>query len=162
MAETPSGYFPSIWFQWDVRVVRRFKTDIRTARSFRQQRRKVVDRKFRSILGTSADLTVADQKILHDFFDRAPEALWPHVSNTERLNRAIAVAELRGPAEDLTLVDDLELGDYHLWHATRGDLLERLGRIDEAMQAFEQARDRTDHAAEQAFLEGRIAALVLH
>lgn len=79
-----------------------------------------------------------------------------------RLNRAIAVAEIDGPAAGLALVEALPLGDYHLLHATRGDFLERLGRIDEARAAFEQAIGRTDNAAEQALLRARIDALVVH
>ena len=48
------------------------------------------------------------------------------------LNRAIAVAELDGPAVALAEVDRLDLATYHLWHATRADLLRRLGRSAEA------------------------------
>src|SRR5207244_7626621 len=44
------------------------------------------------------------------------------------LNRAIAVGEVRGPAAALELVDELDLDGYHAFHATRADLLARLGR----------------------------------
>ena len=71
------------------------------------------------------------------------------------MNRAIAVAEVAGPAAALALVDQLPLEEYHLFHATRADLLERLGREDEAAAAFEQARSRTTNAAEQRFLDER-------
>ncbi|MFI6052521.1 RNA polymerase sigma factor [Streptomyces violascens] len=73
------------------------------------------------------------------------------------LNRAIAVAETDGPAEALTLVDALALDSYHLFHATRADLLRRLGRPEEAAIAYREALDRTGNAAERAFLEQRLA-----
>ena len=48
------------------------------------------------------------------------------------LNRAIAVAELDGPAPALAILDQLDLDNYHLYHAARADLLQRLGRFDDA------------------------------
>jgi RNA polymerase sigma-70 factor, ECF subfamily len=73
------------------------------------------------------------------------------------LNRAVAVAELRGPAEALALVAALDLGTYYLFHAIRADLLHRLQRPDEAKAAWQAALDLTDNAAEQAFLRHRLA-----
>ncbi|TDV43599.1 RNA polymerase sigma factor [Actinophytocola oryzae] len=55
------------------------------------------------------------------------------------LNRAVAVAEVAGPARALTLVESLDLDRYHLYHSVRGNLLARLGRAAEATVAFEQA-----------------------
>ncbi|HEY4018018.1 MAG TPA: RNA polymerase sigma factor [Pseudonocardiaceae bacterium] len=75
------------------------------------------------------------------------------------LNRAVAVAELDGPADALTIVDELDLDNYHLHHAIRADLLRRLGRTAEAAQAYRAAIDRTDNAAEQAHLRRRLAEL---
>ena len=73
------------------------------------------------------------------------------------LNRAIAVAETDGPAKALALVDALALDSYHLFHATRADLLRRLGRREEAATAYRQALGRTGNAAERALLERRLA-----
>jgi RNA polymerase sigma-70 factor, ECF subfamily len=75
------------------------------------------------------------------------------------LNRAVAVAEVEGPAAALALVDGLELDGYGLFHAIRADLLRRLGRDAEAAQAYEAAIARTENAAERAFLERRRRAL---
>src|SRR5207247_9981847 len=55
------------------------------------------------------------------------------------LNRAIAIGEVHGAAAALTLVDELELDNYHLFHATRADVLTRLGRESEASDSDERA-----------------------
>jgi RNA polymerase sigma-70 factor (ECF subfamily) len=68
------------------------------------------------------------------------------------LNRAVAVAEVEGPDAALTLVDRLDLGGYHLFHAIRADLLRRLGRNAEAALAYEAAIARTENATERDFL----------
>jgi RNA polymerase sigma-70 factor (ECF subfamily) len=68
------------------------------------------------------------------------------------LNRAVAVAELDGPAAALALVDELDLDRYYLFHAIRADLLRRLGRRAEADAAYDTAIARTGNAAERAYL----------
>ncbi len=75
------------------------------------------------------------------------------------LNRAVALAEVEGPAAGLAAVDVLELGSYYLFHAVRADLLRRLGRNKEAVAAYRAAQERTNNAAERDFLEGRVRAL---
>jgi RNA polymerase sigma-70 factor, ECF subfamily len=69
-----------------------------------------------------------------------------------RLNRAIAVAELDGPEVALAEVDRLPLDGYHLFHATRAELLRRLGRSDQARAAYGRAIELAANAAEQAYL----------
>ena len=73
------------------------------------------------------------------------------------LNRAIAVAELDGPTVALAAVDRLddELGGYHAYHATRADLLRRLGRSSESRAAYDRAIDLAGNTAETAFLTRR-------
>src|SRR6266700_8309559 len=68
------------------------------------------------------------------------------------LNRAVAVAELDGPAAALALVDDLDLDRYYLFHAIRADLLRRLGRRAEADAAYDTAIARSGNEAERAHL----------
>jgi RNA polymerase sigma-70 factor, ECF subfamily len=77
------------------------------------------------------------------------------------LNHAVAAAEARGAGVGLAYVDALEdsLGDYHLFHAARGALLRRLGRDGGAVDAYRRARALTANAAEQAFLDARLAEL---
>ena len=71
------------------------------------------------------------------------------------LNRAVAVAELEGPDAALSLVDELNLDGYRLFHAVRADLLRRLSRADEARAAYDAAIALTSNAVECAFLEDR-------
>ena len=71
------------------------------------------------------------------------------------LNRAVAVAEVDGPAAALAIVDALELDSYYLLHSIRAELLARLGRRAEATAEFDAAMARTDAAAQQALLRRR-------
>jgi RNA polymerase sigma-70 factor (ECF subfamily) len=68
------------------------------------------------------------------------------------LNRTVAVAEVDGPAAALAIVDDLDLGNYYLYHAIRADLLRRLGRRAEAAAGYQAAIDRSQNEAEREFL----------
>ena len=74
------------------------------------------------------------------------------------LNRAVALAEVAGPAAALDTVDQLDLADYHLYHATRADLLRRLGREDEARAAYDEAIALAENTAERTFLASRRTA----
>ncbi len=75
------------------------------------------------------------------------------------LNRAVAVAELDGPQVGLELIRELPLDHYYLYHAIRADLLRRLGYTDQAEVAYLAAIERTDNAAEIAFMKERISAI---
>jgi RNA polymerase sigma-70 factor (ECF subfamily) len=79
------------------------------------------------------------------------------------LNRAVAIAMADGPAAGLALVDVLAQGgaldDYHLLHATRADLLRRLGHDSEAAAAYERALTLTANETERRFLAARLAEL---
>jgi RNA polymerase sigma-70 factor (ECF subfamily) len=73
------------------------------------------------------------------------------------LNRAIAVAELDGPEVGLASVNGLQdaLAGYHAFHATRADLLRRLGRDEEARAAYDAAIELAGNTAETAYLTRR-------
>nr|WP_026257660.1 DUF6596 domain-containing protein [Actinopolymorpha alba] len=73
------------------------------------------------------------------------------------LNRAIAVAELDGPEVALAAVDRLEdtLAGYHAYHATRADLLRRLGRSQDSRAAYDKAIELAGNTAETAYLTRR-------
>jgi RNA polymerase sigma-70 factor, ECF subfamily len=77
------------------------------------------------------------------------------------LNRAVAIAMAHGPEQGLALVEELAAGGaldgYHLFHATRADLLRQLGRPAEAAAAYRQALALTGNPAERSFLTRRLA-----
>jgi RNA polymerase sigma-70 factor (ECF subfamily) len=75
------------------------------------------------------------------------------------LNRAVAVAESEGSEEALRLVDELSLDEYQYFHSTRGELLRRLDRRDEARAAYERALELAVSNAERRFLEKRLREL---
>jgi RNA polymerase sigma-70 factor (ECF subfamily) len=88
------------------------------------------------------------------------ELSWITGSPVVELNRAVAVAEARGPSAGLEIVDGLtDLGDYRYLHATRGELLRRLGRVDEARVSFTRALELVHDEAERRLLERRLAEL---
>jgi len=80
------------------------------------------------------------------------QLLWLAPTPVVALNRAVAVGEVRGPAAALALVEELDLDGYHLFHATRADLLRRLGRHREAEAAYQQAAALAPTDAERDFL----------
>jgi RNA polymerase sigma-70 factor, ECF subfamily len=80
-----------------------------------------------------------------------------------KLNRAVAVAMRDGPASGLEIIERIvkrgELTEYHLAHAARADLLRRLGRVPEAIDAYERALSLNTQEPERRFLSRRIAEL---
>ncbi|WFE40683.1 sigma-70 family RNA polymerase sigma factor [Micromonospora sp. WMMD998] len=87
-------------------------------------------------------------------------ALYDHLlvcapSPVVALNRAVALAEVGGPAAALVEVDRLDLRGYHPWHAVRADLLRRLDRPVEARAAYDAAIAGTGNEAEREFFRRR-------
>ena len=77
------------------------------------------------------------------------------------LNRAIAIAEIEGPEAGLRIIDQLSprLGDFRYLHSTKAELSRRLGRIDEAREAYLRAKFLTHDGIERRFLERRLTEL---
>ncbi len=75
------------------------------------------------------------------------------------LNRAIAVAELDGPAAGLAVLDRLQLDQYRYFHSARAELLRRAGRGDEARDAYQRALDLAQTEAERRSLQNQLARL---
>ena len=112
---------------------------------------------------------------LHDTAATAEATDWPQIaalynrladlapSPVVELNRAVAVAMVEGPAAGLAVVDRLtaagQLDGYPYLHATRADLLRRLGRTGEAAAAYRKAHELTANAPERSFLERRIGEM---
>jgi RNA polymerase sigma-70 factor, ECF subfamily len=80
-------------------------------------------------------------------------------SPVAELNRAVAIAEAGEVEAALTLVERLDLDDYHYLHAARAELLRRLDRIDGARAAYDRALELVHSDAERRFLERRLAEL---
>jgi RNA polymerase sigma-70 factor (ECF subfamily) len=75
------------------------------------------------------------------------------------LNRAVAVAEAGSPEAALRIVEALSLDEYQYLHSTRGELLRRLGRTEEAREAFQRALNLAGSEPERRFLGRRLAEL---
>jgi RNA polymerase sigma-70 factor (ECF subfamily) len=75
------------------------------------------------------------------------------------LSRGVAVAETEGPEAGLDIVDRVDLSDYRYLHSTRGELLRRLGRTEEARDAYGRALALAHDDAERRLLERRLAEL---
>jgi RNA polymerase sigma-70 factor (ECF subfamily) len=101
-----------------------------------------------------------DWQELVGLYDQLGE-VWP--SPVVTLNRAVAIGFAAGPAAGLAALDELaeepQLATYGYLAASRADFLRRLGRLDEARLAYEEALALTDNEVERRFLEGRLAAL---
>ncbi|MGH9423974.1 MAG: RNA polymerase sigma factor, partial [Thermoanaerobaculia bacterium] len=114
-----------------------------------------------AIAAVHADASVADETDwpqIVAIYDRLYEL---HATPIVALNRAVAISMAEGPAIALPLVDALNdsLDNYHLFHATRADLLRRMGHSEEAIASYRRAYALAGNEAERAFLARRIAAL---
>ncbi len=90
---------------------------------------------------------------------RTLDRLWP--SGVVRLNHAVAVTMAEGPEAGLLMLEGLdeELDRYHLFHATKADLLRRLGRSSEAAVSYGLALERCSNEIERRFLARRIGEM---
>lgn len=109
---------------------------------------------------------------LHSLARSAEETDWPQIvqlygmlarlqpTAVVAVNRAVAVAQVDGPAVGLAALDRIDgVDDWHLYHAARAELLVRLDRIDEASAAFGVALGCDPPPADAAFLRGRVDAV---
>ena len=113
-----------------------------------------------AINAVHTDTASADETDWHQILALYDQLLSMAPNPIVALNRAVAVAEVRGADAALALVDDLRLDSFYLFHAIRADLLRRLGRISEAIDAYSAAIARTENAAERVFLTRRRESLV--
>ena len=112
-------------------------------------------------LAKEAGLSPAELNVLQNLGARRGELdqREQDLSTQVALNRAVALAEVRGAEAALSTVDSLNLDDYYLFHAVRADLLSRTGRNDEARIEYDAALARTSNEAERTFLARARAAL---
>jgi RNA polymerase sigma-70 factor (ECF subfamily) len=109
-----------------------------------------------AVHGDAVDASHTDWRQIVQLYDQ-----WMAIApgRVVALNRAVAIAETEGAGLALRLVDELELRDYHLFHAVRADLLRRLGRNDEAASAYAAAIEQCGNEREREFLQRQHAAL---
>jgi RNA polymerase sigma-70 factor (ECF subfamily) len=105
-----------------------------------------------AINAVHADAATAEQTDWPQILALYDQLLAMAPTSVVALNRAVAVAEVHGPAAALTLVDELDLAHYYAFHATRADLLRRLGRDSEAATAYARAATMAPTEAERDFL----------
>jgi RNA polymerase sigma-70 factor, ECF subfamily len=108
----------------------------------------------------------------HDDAATADRTDWPQIaalygqlvkmvpSSVVELNRAVALSMARGPDEGLRAIEALEaagrLEDHHLLHASRADMLRRMGRYDEAAVSYRRAIETTKNGSERRYLSRRL------
>ena len=113
-----------------------------------------------AINAVHSDAPIAAATDWHQIVTLYDQLLALQPSPVVALNRAVALAEVEGPAAGLDATDGLGLAldGYYLLHAVRADLLRRLGRADEARAEYDAALARTDNEAERVYLAHARAA----
>jgi RNA polymerase sigma-70 factor (ECF subfamily) len=106
---------------------------------------------------SSADTNWSQIVTLYDLLLRAEP------SPVVELNRAVAVAMRDGPEDGIAIIEEIlsrgDLASYHLAHSARGELLRRLGRLEQAREAFERALSLVKQEPERRFLSRKLEAL---
>jgi RNA polymerase sigma-70 factor (ECF subfamily) len=145
--------------KWDARLITEGKALVERALRTRRFGAYTVQAAIAAVHASAPTATATDWRQIAALYD-ALVAINP--SPVVELNRAVAVAMRDGPAAGLTLIDAIlhgHLGDYHLAHAARADLLRRLGRRQESRQAYERALALAQQEPERRFLLMRLAQL---
>jgi RNA polymerase sigma-70 factor (ECF subfamily) len=116
-----------------------------------------------AIAALHAEAAVASETDWHQIVVLYERLYELHPTPIVALNQAVAISMTDGPVAALPLVDTLSdsLDGYHLWHATRADLLRRLHRSDEARASYRRAFELTANDAERRFLARRIGELTV-
>jgi RNA polymerase sigma-70 factor, ECF subfamily len=112
-----------------------------------------------AINAVHSDARIAAETQWAQILELYDQLLALHPNSVVALNRAVALAEVKGPLEALTVLDTIDLPGYYLFHSIRADLLVRLGRKAEAADAYDEAIGLTTNAMERAFLERSRRAL---
>jgi RNA polymerase sigma-70 factor (ECF subfamily) len=146
--------------KWDARLIAEGKVLLERALGTRRFGAYTVQAAIAAVHASAETATATDWRQIAALYGALLEI---NPSPVAELNRAVAVAMRDGPAAGLTLIDAIldrgDLGDYHLAHAARADLLRRLGRREESRQAYERALTLAQQAPERRFLRMRLAQL---
>jgi RNA polymerase sigma-70 factor (ECF subfamily) len=146
--------------KWDARLIAEGQALVERALRTRRFGAYTIQAAITAVHASAPRAAATDWRQIAALYD-ALLALSP--SPVVELNRAVAVAMRDGPAAGVPLIDAIldrgDLGDYHLAHAARADLLRRLGRREESRQAYERALALAQQAPERRFLRMRLAQL---
>jgi RNA polymerase sigma-70 factor, ECF subfamily len=146
--------------QWDVRAIEEGRELVRQALRRGRPGRFSIQAAIAAVHAEAPTYAETDWREILGLYDALLE-VWP--SPVVELNRAVAVAMVEGPAAGLAalerLDDDPRLAGYPYLPAARADLLRRLGRMEEAADAYRVALELASNAAERSFLTGRLEAV---
>jgi RNA polymerase sigma-70 factor (ECF subfamily) len=142
---------------WDVRAIEEGRELVRQALRRGRPGRFAIQAAIAAVHAEAPTYADTDWREILGLYDTLLE-VWP--SPVVELNRAVALAMVEGPAAGLAalepLDDDPRLAGYPYLAATRADLLRRLGRLEEAADAYRAALELASNAAERGFLAGRL------
>ncbi len=145
---------------WDVHAIEEGRELVRQALRRGRPGRFAIQAAIAAVHAEAPTYAETDWREILGLYDALLE-VWP--SPVVELNRAVAVAMVEGPAAGLAalerLDDDPRLAGYPYLPAARADLLRRLGRMEEAADAYRVALDLASNAAERSFLTGRLHAV---
>lgn len=143
--------------QWDAHLIAEGHALVRRCLAENRPGPYQVQAAINAVHCAAADAAETDWRQIRQLYDRLLAMLpTPIVA----LNRAVAIAEVDGPAAALALVEPLPLAGYHVFHAVRADLLRRMGRRADAALAYDAAIAAAPNAPERAFLGRRRDAVV--
>jgi RNA polymerase sigma-70 factor (ECF subfamily) len=146
--------------KWDARLIAEGRALVERALGTRRFGAYTVQAAVAAVHASARSATATDWRQIAALYDAL---LAVNPSPVVELNRAVAVAMRDGPAAGLALIDAIlqrgDLGDYHLAHAARADMLRRLGRREESRQAYQRALGLAQQAPERRFLLMRLAQL---
>ena len=129
---------------WDRTEIMRGLQSLRRAAALANTGAYLVKASIAAVHASTRNSSDTDWTTIVDHYD---ELVLIEPSPIVHLNRAVAIAMRDGPERGLALTEAAPiadaLADYHLWHATRADLLRRCGRPDDAIVAYERARSLT-------------------
>jgi RNA polymerase sigma-70 factor (ECF subfamily) len=142
--------------RWDGELIAEGQTIVRRCLQRNQPGRYQIQAAINAVHSDAATAADTDWNQILALYD---QLLAVAPSPVVALNRAVAVAELEGPTPALVAIDSLDLDDYHLFHATRAELLTRLGHYNDARTAYDRALALANNTAEHALLEQKRNAL---
>src|SRR5262245_32243879 len=146
--------------KWDARLITEGQALVERSLSTRRFGAYTVQAAIAAVHASAPSASATDWRQIAALYDAL---LAINASPVVELNRAVAVAMRDGPEAGLALIGAIlgrgDLGDYHLAHAARADMLRRLGRREDARQAYERALALAQQEPERRFLRMRLGQL---